>query len=142
MPKIGHIVLAKEAMRNKKSDETILVNPFSVLTPKSFPFKPKFTVSIGVFNLSPGTTYNFAYFFYTPHGDKITGKIFDIQANPDVKSKFGVDFTLNININDIEFKEAGIYHFRFQIVNLHEEKSTFFYIKQKDDESDTGDTNE
>lgn len=137
LPKIGHIVLCKEIMKNEEGEQTVLVEPFSNIDAKEFPHTCSFWINIGLFNFNPGLTYEFAYFLYTPHGDKIEGSFFKLQPSSK-KNEGSVHFNINVNLNDIHFKEEGVYSFNFQIVNLHEEKRTFFYVKN----SPSGDTNE
>lgn len=130
MPKIGHIVLSEGIFKSAKDDKTILLEPFSNLDVPEFPHEVSFTASIGLFNLKPDVTYNFAYFIYTPEGKKLTGSFFDIKT-ASKNNETSIYLDLNVKIDELTVDTEGVYHFRFQIANLHEEKSTFFYIKQK-----------
>ncbi|MCF3942163.1 hypothetical protein [Oceanobacillus alkalisoli] len=129
MPKIGNLVLSKSVMKSKDDKETVLVEPFSNIEVDKFPYQDSFTVTVGLFNLKPGVSYDFAYFFYNPTGEKIDGQIFEITADPKGKDK-SIHFSIHINVDDIVFREEGVHHVRFQITNLHEEKSTFFYVNK------------
>jgi len=137
MPKIGHIVLSEGTLKSVEENKTVLLEPFCNIDVPQFPHTVSFTASIGLFNLEPNIVYNFAYSIYSPTGEKIEGNFFDIQtkANSNDTSIF---LSININISDITFEMEGVHQLRFQIGNLHEEKSTFFYVKQKS----KGDTND
>lgn len=130
MPKIGHIVLSKGMMQNSKTGESVLLEPFTNIDVEEFPHKESFTVTVGLFNLEPDITYNFAYFLYTPTGEKIKGDFFEIKSASRNGEK-SIYISLNINLDEVTFTEEGVHHVRFQITNLHEEKSTFFYVKKK-----------
>ncbi|WP_018934542.1 hypothetical protein [Gracilibacillus lacisalsi] len=136
MPKIGHIVFAKETMKQRNSNKLVLVEPFSHLEAPKLPYTDTFVVNVGLFNLRHSVEYEFAYFIYSPTGEKITGKFMDVFPEPkgskDFNSNEPVHITLNLGLENITFEEEGVHCFLFQINNLHEEKSCYFYVQKGD----------
>ncbi|MDW0112246.1 hypothetical protein QT711_03550 [Sporosarcina saromensis] len=127
MPKIGHMVLCENVLKSDEENKTVIMAPFSNLDVPEFPSKVSFMVSIGLFNLPPETTLMCAFFLYSPKGEMMESNFFDIATSSNQNS---IHLTLTVKLTDVNFTLEGPHNFRFQIANLNEEKSTFFYVKQ------------
>lgn len=132
MPKIGYVLLAEEVLTSEDKNKTVLVEPVVNIDVEDFPSTKSLVGSVGLFNLAPSVEYACSAIVYSPTGDKIKSNFFDFKTS----NEKSIHLTLTLKYTDLVFEEEGVYLFTFHIANLHEQKSTFFYVKKKERSKD------
>lgn len=129
---IGHIVICEEVM-TANDGSPLLAKPLPMLIPISIPSNYSFSISVGLFNLKPNSSYKLNIQFKSTNSIMVNHNLnVEVPREPNMPSDTLAFSVFNVNCKNIVLPNEGDYEIEVTI-NDAEKKQLTVPVKKRND---------